>query len=80
MAVVVQPSSDHAITTTIKTAMRADDKLASRHIEVSTLNGQVELSGFTATQEEKDRAEYIARNATGVTGVRNDIDVQPPGN
>ena len=76
---LVQPNADHAISTTIKTAMHADDRLASRHIDVSTMNGQVELSGFADTEDEKARAEVIARNASGVTGVHNDIQVKPPG-
>ena len=76
---LVQPSADHAISTTIRAAMKADDRLMARHIDVSTLNGQVELSGFTENEDEKARAEEIARNATGVTGVHNDIQVKPAG-
>ncbi len=74
----VQPSTDRAISTTIKAALSADDRLMQRHIDVATMNGQVELSGFTASQDEKDRAESIARGATGVQGVHNDIQVRPP--
>ena len=76
---LVQPSTDRAISTTIKAAFSADDRLVTSHIDVATMNGQVELSGFAASQDEKDHAESVARSATGVTGVHNDIQVKPAG-
>ena len=39
--------------------------------------GKVELSGFTQSQDDKDRAESIARTTAGVTGVHNDLEVRP---
>lgn len=36
----------------------------------------VQLSGFAKSQAEKDRAEAIARNTKGVTGVKNSIIVR----
>jgi osmotically-inducible protein OsmY len=74
---LVQPSTDRAISSTIKAAYAADARMVASHVDVATMNGQVELSGYAGSQDEKDRAESIARSATGVTGVHNDIQVKP---
>ena len=70
-------ASDTAITTDVKTQMAADKTVAATAINVETMNGTVQLSGFAKSQAEKDRAAEIARRAKGVKQVRNDIIVRP---
>ena len=70
-------ASDTGITTEVKTKMAADKSVAATAINVETLNGTVQLSGFAKSQAEKEKAAEIARNAKGVRSVRNDIIVRP---
>lgn len=69
--------SDSAITTALKAKYAADREVAATSISVETLNGTVQLSGFAKSQNEKDKAAAIAREAKGVKSVRNDIVVRP---
>ena len=55
----------------------ADRSVAATSINVETLNGTVQLSGFAKSQAEKEKAAEIARGAKGVRSVRNDIIVRP---
>ncbi|MGD9942050.1 MAG: BON domain-containing protein [Burkholderiaceae bacterium] len=68
---------DAAITTAIKSRYATDQTVAATSINVETLNGTVQLSGFAKSQAEKDRAAALAREARGVKAVRNDIIVRP---
>ncbi|HYF57998.1 MAG TPA: BON domain-containing protein [Burkholderiaceae bacterium] len=68
---------DAKITAEIKSKMAADKEVAATAISVETLNGVTQLSGFAKTQAEKERAASIARQASGVKSVRNDIVVRP---
>ena len=68
---------DSRITADIKSKMAADKDVAATSISVETLNGVTQLSGFATSQLEKERAAEIARQATGVRAVRNDIVVRP---
>ena len=70
-------ASDTAITTEVKTKMAADKAVAATAINVETMQGTVQLSGFAKSQAEKERAAEIARTAKGVRTVRNDIIVRP---
>ena len=70
-------ASDTAITTEVKTKMAADKTVAATAINVETMQGTVQLSGFAKSQAEKDRAAELARTAKGVRTVRNDIIVRP---
>ena len=66
---------------TISNMIRAkfvESKIVSLNaIDVETLKGVVQLSGFAKSQMEKDRAEQIVRGTDGVKGIRNDIIVRP---
>lgn len=70
-------TSDGAIQTSIKATITHDERLADSRIQVTSMNGQVNLSGFARSEDDKARAGQIARNASGVTDVRNDIEVRP---
>ncbi len=68
---------DSAITTKVK-ARLAEDKVSSlAHISVDTDDqGKVTLSGTAANKSQADKAVTIARAVTGVTSVKNDIEVK----
>lgn len=68
---------DAAITTAIKAKFVEDKIVSAGSINVETLNGTVQLSGFANSAEEKSKAEQIARNSRNVRAVRNDIVVRP---
>lgn len=68
---------DTSITANIKSAYAADQTVAATSINVETLNGTVQLSGFAKSQAEKDRAAALARQTKGVVNVKNDIVVRP---
>ncbi|MES2979651.1 MAG: BON domain-containing protein [Pseudomonadota bacterium] len=68
---------DTAITTAVKAKMVEDKLVSAGSVNVETLNGTVQLSGFVKSAAEKAQAESIARNSRNVRSVRNDIVVRP---
>ncbi|MDR6212668.1 BON domain-containing protein [Paracidovorax wautersii] len=68
---------DAAITTAVKAKMAEDKTVSATSINVETLNGTVQLSGFAKSQAEKNQAEALARSAKHVRDVRNSIVVRP---
>ena len=68
---------DTAITTAVKAKFVEDKTVAALSINVETLNGAVQLSGFARSDAEKMQAENIARGVKNVRSVRNDIVVRP---
>ena len=68
---------DASITTKVKSAFASDERVAATSINVETMKGTVQLSGFAKSQAEKDRAAEIARKTEGVVSVKNDIVVRP---
>ena len=67
---------DTTITTQIKSRMAANPAVSALAISVETLKGEVQLSGFAKTSNERAQAESIAREINGVKRVRNDIVVR----
>ena len=68
---------DSSITSTIKTRMVEDKSVDAGAIQVETLNGNVQLSGFAKDRLEKQTAESIAIKVRGVKTVQNNITVRP---
>ena len=66
-------AKDKTIVTKIKTAMYTDPVVKGTQVEVKSLNGVVQLSGFVDSQEAKDRAGQIASQTKGVVQVYNNI-------
>jgi osmotically-inducible protein OsmY len=64
---------DAAITAKVKAAIFKDPELKVTRINVDTFKGQVQLSGFVASEAERRRAEEVARSVDGVKAVRNDL-------
>ena len=71
-------AKDKEIATKIKTALYGDPTTKGTQIEVQSLNGEVQLSGFVDSQAEKDRAGQIAQSTSGVKKVYNNL-VLPTG-
>lgn len=68
---------DAAISTQVKAKFVENKAVAASSIEVETLQGTVQLSGFAKNAEEKSTAEKLARSVKGVKTVKNDIIVKP---
>ncbi len=66
-------AKDKEIAARIKTAMYADPQVKGTQVEVQSLNGVVQLSGFVNNQAEKDRAGQIASSTPGVVKVYNNL-------
>ena len=73
---VGQYVDDTTITTRVKKRMAEDPTVSAMRINVETLNGTVQLSGFAASQTEKDHAAQIARGVPDVKDVRNNITIR----
>ncbi len=67
---------DTTLTTRIKARFAEDSTVSAMAIQVETLKGVVQLSGFAKSNEERATAERIARAVPGVSQVRNDIIVR----
>lgn len=65
------------ITTKVKAALVSDEVVSAADVKVKTYKSIVQLSGFVATQAEKDRAAVVASNVPGVKSVENNITVKP---
>lgn len=64
---------DKEIEARIKTAMYRDPLVKGTQVEVKSLNGTVQLSGFVDSQAAKDRAGEIASSTPGVFQVYNNL-------
>lgn len=67
---------DAAITAKVKTALVRDEIVKAMQVEVTTFKGNVQLSGFVDTAEQKSRAAMLAAGIEGVTNVTNNISVK----
>jgi osmotically-inducible protein OsmY len=68
---------DATVTTRIKTHFVEAKAVDATAIRVETLNGNVILSGFAKTADERTQAEALARAVNGVKSVKNAIEVRP---
>lgn len=67
---------DATLTTRVKAKFAENRTVSAMAISVETLKGVVQLSGFAKSAEERAMAEKLARETSGVQGVRNDIIVR----
>lgn len=70
-------TSDAAITAKVKAKFVEDPVVSAMRLNVDTMNGVVQLSGFAKSAEEERRAISLAREVEGVKSVRDAIQVQP---
>lgn len=69
---------DATITTRVKASYAKDPDVAATRINVETLKGVVQLSGFATSAAEKQKAVSMARQVPGVKDVKDDIIVRAP--
>jgi hyperosmotically inducible periplasmic protein len=69
---------DTTITARVKARYAKDEDVAATRINVETLKGVVQLSGFATSAAEKSKAVTLAREVPGVKDVRDDIIVRAP--
>lgn len=71
-----QQLDDSAITAKVKSQLLADPQVSGLQVNVETFKGQVQLSGYVNSPDERTKAEQIARNVEGVKNVSNDLIVK----
>jgi osmotically-inducible protein OsmY len=64
---------DAVITTKVKAAIFNEPSLKAAEINVETFKGEVQLSGFVASQADINKAVEVASGVKGVTSVKNDM-------
>jgi len=69
-------SSDRQLASKVQRVLKRDPVYKFANISVAASNGAVQLSGFTSSQKEKQRAEELAKQVEGVNEVSNKIVVQ----
>lgn len=69
------PIDDAFITTKVKAQFIKDKVIRKAHIDVKTVNGEVELSGTADSKKQLSKAVSIARKVKGVKSVKNDVQV-----
>jgi hyperosmotically inducible protein len=67
---------DTAITTKVKARFAEDPAVSAMSINVETLKGTVQLSGFAKSEAERNAAGRLAASTQGVKSVKNDIVVR----
>lgn len=67
---------DATISARVKAKFAKDPDVSAMRLNVDTLNGEVQLSGFATSAEEKARAAEVARSVEHVKSVRNNIVVR----
>jgi hyperosmotically inducible protein len=68
---------DALLTTRVKAALIDNPKTKARQINVETLRGVVQLSGFVDSSAEKEEAAAVAAAISGVKEVHNELAVKP---
>ncbi|PZP28675.1 MAG: transporter [Roseateles depolymerans] len=68
---------DATLTTRVKAKFASNEEVSAMAIQVETLKGTVQLSGFAKSANERDMAEKLARGTPGVVAVHNNIVVRP---
>jgi len=67
---------DSVITTKVKAAILNEPTLSSAEINVETLQGVVQLSGFVNSSADISKAVAVARSVGGVKSVKNDMQLK----
>jgi osmotically-inducible protein OsmY len=64
---------DTVITSKVKTALLANPEVKGTAVDVEVFRGTVQLSGFVRSEQEREKAEQLARQVAGVKEVKNDL-------
>lgn len=65
--------TDTSITSELKANLLAEKGLSSLSVNVKTVNGIVQLSGYVSDPDQRTRVEDLAWKVTGVKSVKNDL-------
>ena len=68
---------DKTLSVRVSSALHGDSEYKFHDVDVHVYRGNVQLSGFVNTEEQKNRAAEIARTVQGVAGVENNITIKP---
>jgi osmotically-inducible protein OsmY len=68
--------TDSWITTKVKAALVEDSLVRATEVNVETVKGAVQLSGFLSSEAAMQQAVRITRSIKGVTSVKNDMRVK----
>ena len=68
---------DKEITEKVRKSLDEEPVFKFGNVDVKTYGGDVQLSGFVNTDEQKDRAGQIAAQTPGVTKVYNSLELKP---
>ncbi|WP_036165714.1 BON domain-containing protein [Massilia sp. 9096] len=68
-----RPVADAAVSTGVRSAIAGEAVLKGSEIQVDTVNGVVQLSGYVSSADDVATAAAVARTVTGVKSVRNDL-------
>lgn len=71
-----QTVDDATITAKVKSQLLANPDVSALNVNVTTYQGQVQLSGYVNSAEQRRLAEQIAKDVTGVKSVSNDLIVK----
>ena len=71
-----QSVDDATITAKVKSQLLADPQVAGLNVNVTTFQGQVQLSGYVESPDQRSKAEQLAKSITGVKSVSNDLIVK----
>ena len=71
-----QYADDRTITSRVKAKLVADKAANLTRIDVDTTNRVVSLNGIVTSRDQKDRAEQLAMQVSGVREVKNNLQIQ----
>ncbi len=71
-----QKVDDTVITTKVKSALLGDPDVKGMAIDVETVGGNVQLSGFVDSESQRARAVDLANRVEGVSRVTNKLTVK----
>jgi len=74
---VEETIDDGTVSTQVKTALVGDAEIGGLRIDVDTFKGVVTLSGSVKNQAEKNQAVLLARRTSGVTEVKDALQINP---
>jgi osmotically-inducible protein OsmY len=66
---------DNVIEQAVRTALVTADSLDIDHLEVHSIDAHVTLRGYVPSLRQKQEAERIAGGVTGVSAVKDDLEV-----
>jgi len=70
-------ADDKSLADRVRSALKDNPDYKFADVKVAVLRGTVQLSGFVDTSNQKSRAADIAKQASGVQNVENNITVKP---